>query len=306
MMIWLSRPSMWAYTALSFVLGLLSGLIRYLIVQKTNWLSVSFWLEHIRSSLLAHPSSLFLLILLFFYFLFPANLLIHGVNDLFDYDTDRINTFKQKQKLQNMSDSMTTRQTILLWNIVFLFVIVVSWWVSLAPDFGNLIWLLVLFIFFAIFYSAPPIRAKWVPFLDGLFKLIYIVPALVWYIWMFGSLDNVNPLVLLASLLFIMATHAFAAIPDIYPDKHAWIKTTAVFLWRDLTLVYCAVLYFFMIMFTYPVLWPIAIIVWLLYMSLISFAFFQPKNQVCFKRFPYVNSLVLLLLNIRLVSLVFW
>jgi hypothetical protein len=38
------------------------------------------------------------------------------------------------------------------------------------------------FLFFGIFYSAPPIRAKEIPFLDSFFNILYVFPGIAAYL----------------------------------------------------------------------------------------------------------------------------
>gem|GEM_PF-2272145 len=40
---------------------------------------------------------------------------------------------------------------------------------------------LIIFRFFGIFYSSKPIRAKTIPFIDGIFNILYIIPGLLGY-----------------------------------------------------------------------------------------------------------------------------
>ena len=65
-----SRPRFWFYIFGPYIVGLIAGVVT-------------------RNELLDWRTILFAV-----YFLFPANLLIYGVNDIFDYETDRLNEKK--------------------------------------------------------------------------------------------------------------------------------------------------------------------------------------------------------------------
>ncbi len=65
-----SRPRFWSYVFGPYLVGVVCG-----AADRTDLMGVG--------------PAMFAL-----YFLFPANLLIYGVNDIFDYDTDKLNTKK--------------------------------------------------------------------------------------------------------------------------------------------------------------------------------------------------------------------
>ncbi|MFM9903820.1 MAG: prenyltransferase [Pyrinomonadaceae bacterium] len=205
-----SRPRFWFYVFGPYILGL--------VAAATT-----------RSDLLDWRTVLFAI-----YFLFPANLLIYGVNDIFDYETDRLNEKKAGYELlvdRRRHKGLTF--WILLVNLPFLiaaavFVPVAS--ISLAG-----------FLFFSIFYSAPPIRAKTIPFLDSAFNILYIFPGAFGYQLIYGSFPPV--ILMVAASLWTAAMHAYSAIPDIEADKEAGLKTIATVCGPYLTLAICGFLY---------------------------------------------------------------
>lgn len=291
-----SRPHMRSYTFVSFLLWSTIGIFRYLVLQSSNGITVSYWLHDIWSWIISNPVSLLLMIILLFYFLFPANLLIYWVNDIFDYETDSANKRKLSyEKLLEPHDFSLIRNGILSRNIPFLIAIVVLWWLWWYPGYGHLLWLLTLFIFFAIFYSAPPLRAKSVPFIDWLFKVVYLIPGIIGYLRMFGSLDNISFVVLLSGLLWSLGTHAFSAIPDIKADQKAKIATVATFLGKDKTLAYCAILYFLTTLLSFHAVWPIAIVAGIFYILLVVSVFLNKKTKEIFLWFPWLNTAALLI-----------
>jgi 4-hydroxybenzoate polyprenyltransferase len=169
-------------------------------------------------------------ILFLVYFFLPANVLIYGVNDWWDQDTDRFNP-KKDVKEYRISDA-DGRDLLLL--------LALAGAVSLALFFvldlvGGA--LLLSFLFLSYFYSAPPLRFKEVPVLDFSSNMLYVVPGILGYYLASGALP---PLALvIAGYLHISAMHLFSAIPDIRFDTAAGMMTTAVVLGRRRSLLLC-------------------------------------------------------------------
>ena len=86
-----SRPRFWFYIFGPYILGLLAG------VATRGELSNGIY------------------ILLAIYFLYPANLLIYGVNDIFDYETDKLNP-----KKTDYESFVTPERRSGLWLAIFL------------------------------------------------------------------------------------------------------------------------------------------------------------------------------------------
>ena len=87
------------------------------------------------------------------YFLIPANILIYGINDISDYETDKLNPKKGDGAYEALVGPEKNRalwKWIIFSNIPFFFFV---------PLTTPLIASFVAFIFFASMYSAYPIRA---------------------------------------------------------------------------------------------------------------------------------------------------
>jgi 4-hydroxybenzoate polyprenyltransferase len=202
----ISRPRFWFYTFGPFLIGTAAGI--------DSW------------DRLLNPESL----MLGLYFLFPANLLVYGVNDIFDFETDRINSKKSGYEyLVEPSRHRSLWTWIAVLNVPFLIAISLF-----AP---HVIPSLLAFVFLSVFYSAPPIRAKAIPFLDSLFNLLYVVPGVVAYQLVTSSLPPVWTII--AGGLWTAAMHAYSAIPDIQVDKDAGLDTVATVLGRRGTHIFC-------------------------------------------------------------------
>ncbi|MCM2465181.1 prenyltransferase [Methanoculleus sp. CWC-02] len=171
-------------------------------------------------------------ILFLLYFFLPANLLIYGVNDWWDQETDRFNP-KKDVKEYRISEA-DGRDLLLLLGLAG----AVSLALLAALDTVGKA-LLLSFLFLSYFYSAPPLRFKEVPVLDFSSNMLYVVPGILGYYIASGTLP---PLALvIAGYLHVAAMHLFSAIPDISFDAAAGMTTTAVLLQERRSLLLCLV-----------------------------------------------------------------
>lgn len=217
-----SRPRFWLYLLGPLVLGFLA----------------------------ATPSTALLPLIAFLalYFSFPANLLIYGVNDIFDFQTDKHNA--KKGEYEVLMHPEKQRGVLLVTTILNLLFLVPIAWIELTNGGFLVTASLFGFLFFGIFYSAPPIRAKTVPFLDSFFNILYVFPGIVGYL--VGGGNVINLPILVAATAWCMAMHAFSAVPDIEADTKAGIATVATKLGAANTLTFCATLYATATILTYP------------------------------------------------------
>lgn len=168
------------------------------------------------------------------YFTLPANLLVYGVNDIFDYDTDRLNPKKTAYEALVTPE----RRTILVLAIIALNLPFVAQLIYVP---FAAISMLVVFVLLSIFYSAPPIRAKAKPFLDSAFNVLYMIPGVFAYTMASGHLPPWQAFV--AGALWTAAMHAFSAIPDIDADREAKLPTIATTLGPTGTHLFCLAAY---------------------------------------------------------------
>jgi len=141
------------------------------------------------------------------FFLFPANLYIYGINDMFDYETDKLNPRKvEYEALVEPSEWKSLSTRIALCVIPFLFLIPFK-------NYGAL-YSMIAFLFFAGFYSAKPIRAKAIPVLDSIFSAGHYVATGAFGYYLVGGTGF--PLIpLTAAMCCSVAMHAYSAVPDI-------------------------------------------------------------------------------------------
>ena len=202
----LSRPRFWLYLAGPVLVGVAHG------AQSVP-------------ALFSLPT-----LALFGYFLLPANVLLYGVNDVFDADVDADNPKKRGREARWRGDPVVAGA------VVSSALLGVGLFVLVPP----LAWpYLVGFFLLGVEYSAPPLRFKTTPLLDSLSNGLYVLPGAAAYAALSGSHPPAAGLV--GAWLWAMAMHTFSAVPDIDPDREGGIRTTATVLGERATLAYCAV-----------------------------------------------------------------
>ncbi len=193
---WSSRPISWINTAYPF------GLAYWLATGDTG---LTLWIGAL-------------------FFLIPYNLLMYGINDVFDYESDLRNPRKggiEGALLDPKWHAVTVKAAI--WScvpfVVYLTVIGTS---------SSTSWLY-LTLFAVIAYSAKGLRFKEKPFLDSITSSLHFVGPVI-----FGlSLAEVNlgqPQILIAIIAFFLwgvASHAFGAVQDVLADREGGIASIA-------------------------------------------------------------------------------
>jgi 4-hydroxybenzoate polyprenyltransferase len=254
-----SRPRFWFYVLGPYLVGLVAG------AADLNEL--------------LYPAYL----LIGLYFTFPANLLIYGVNDIFDHETDRINAKKYDYETLVEPDSRGALWlAIAITNLPFAAIFFFANFAASAAVIG--------FLFFSVFYSAPPIRAKTKPFLDSAFNILYAMPGFFAYSLLSGEFPPAA--VVIAALCWTAAMHAYSAIPDIEADKNAGIATIATVCGEYGTIAVCLVLYATSAILSAPYLGFASVTLGLAYVLLMIASFYSAKHGRIFKlykAFPLIN-----------------
>ncbi len=177
------------------------------------------------------PAELFapIALVLFAYFLLPANVLLYGVNDVFDAEVDAENPKKEGREVRYEGGVLVPALVVAsgLLGLVFVPFLPVSGVVAMVA-----------FLALAVQYSAPPLRFKTTPFLDSVSNGLYVLPGVVAYAALAGGTPPLAAVA--AGWLWAMGMHTFSAIPDIEPDRAAGIRTTATVLGESRTYAYCA------------------------------------------------------------------
>lgn len=206
-MVRISRPRFWMYTVGPYILGTFATAPSY-----ATFVSPRFWIY-----------------LLFF--VVAANVLIYGVNDLADTDTDLHNDKKGSYEIRLQKQQRAA--TVVACGLAFgaLVVAVVGQSMLTAVLMG-------IFLVLSIGYSVPPLRFKARPVFDSVSNVLYAMPGfMAATIWAPTSAIPVSAIA--ASWLWCMAMHTFSAIPDVTADKKAGLATTATWLGVRGALIYC-------------------------------------------------------------------
>ena len=169
-----------------------------------------------------------------------------------------------------------------------------------------ILWYLIVFLLSSYLYSCKPLRAKAKPFIDGIMNILYIaVPFSIIGVTILSALINRYEIGFnielisynfFAALLRCMAMHCYSAIPDIEPDRKAWLTTTAVYLGKQNSLIYCAVLYALSAFLSFPTLWWFSIVGWIIYISVMILSMVKKDLFALYKLFPYINLIIWFLL----------
>ncbi|WP_246021114.1 UbiA family prenyltransferase [Arthrobacter echini] len=191
-MVHISRPVLWINTLGTGVIGL--------------WLTGTLWDGDV--------------LVLLVWLTLPFNLLIYGVNDIFDQDTDALNPRKGSLEgaLIRTTEVRAIWVSVLVTNLPFL-----AWFALTLPP-AALAWIAAYALVF-VFYSAPPLRFKARPYLDSISNAAYALP-LVFVPYALGT----SPVwaAALGLMAWSAAKHTYDAVQDIDEDRSVGITTTAV------------------------------------------------------------------------------
>jgi 4-hydroxybenzoate polyprenyltransferase len=191
--LWVSRPISWPNTAYPFAAGYLA------VTQAVDAR----------------------LIIGTLFFLIPYNLVMYGINDVFDYESDIRNP--RKGGIEGAAAAKKLHKPIVITatatSVPFLIALLIL---------GNLaanITLLVV-MFFVLAYSVAGLRFKEKPVLDSVTSSIHFVGPLV-YALTLTEFSTPAWLIVAAFFLWGMASHAFGAVQDIIPDREGGISSIA-------------------------------------------------------------------------------
>lgn len=152
----------------------------------------------------------------------PFNLLIYGVNDIYDQDTDAANPRKGSLEGARIDPSEVRP---IAWAVAAVNLPFLVYFALVLPLAANVAIGLYALVF--VFYSATPLRFKARPFLDSLSNAAYALPLVV--VPLALGVAPVWPAAV-GLMAWSVAKHAFDAVQDIVEDREAGITTTAVLL----------------------------------------------------------------------------
>jgi len=193
-----SRPGLWSTTALFYLMPL----------GRTDILhSGKLWMG-------------------LFFVLFPLGILLYGVNDIVDAETDSLNP--RKGTFMFGSRGGREQLSALKWQIAAVQIpFVAAFYFFVGP---RILWWYAILLLAVGLYNAPGIGWKGRPPLDVLIQASYLLvfvlsswlnnaPQLPWQTFLFGA-------------LFAMHSHVFGEVMDIEPDRLSGRRTTATSIGR--------------------------------------------------------------------------
>lgn len=163
------------------------------------------------------------------YFLIPYNLLMYGINDVFDYESDIRNPRKggiEGAKVRKALHPLIVRAAIWL-NIPFIiYLLFMGTWLA------NIT--LIAVVFLVVAYSAKGLRFKEIPILDSITSSLHFVGPMIYALTLTG-IDTTHWPYIAAFFLWGAASHAFGAVQDIIPDRQGNLSSIATILGARLT-----------------------------------------------------------------------
>ncbi len=212
-----SRPISWINTAFPFA-------ATYLMVERT-----------------VDP----LLIVGTLFFLVPYNLLMYGVNDVFDYESDLLNPRKGGIEGDVVRDRERARKVHrgIIAASVLTVAPMMAWLIIVGTPRSAIA--LVVVVFAVVAYSAPVLRFKERPFLDSFTSAVHFAGPLVYALVLTGTAltgRGVWP-IWVAFLAWGMASHAFGAVQDVRADREGGIASVGTVMGARVTTWFALAMY---------------------------------------------------------------
>lgn len=210
---------------------------RLLIISRPFWW-VNTSVPFLVGALLASESLHTAVIVGFLYFLIPYNIMMYGVNDIFDYESD-IENPRKNGGINGSVLPLTLHKK--LWffiaasNLPFL-----VYFVAIGSIFSTVFLAAMIGLVFA--YSVKGFRYKEIPVLDSLTSAFHYSSPFVFAVVLFSGFQDWLG-IFVAFFLWVAANHAFGAIQDIAPDRKANISSIATKFGSAKTLYFSIFLY---------------------------------------------------------------
>lgn len=163
------------------------------------------------------------------FFLVPYNLLMYGINDVYDYESDLRNPRKGGAEGALLDPEL--HRAVVVTGVILAVPFLVALLLLGGTD-RPVSWLVLAVSLFAVAaYSVPGLRFKERPYLDSITSSTHFVSPAVFGLAVAGA-DVTLALVAVISAFFLwgMASHAFGAVQDVSPDRQAGIASIATVL----------------------------------------------------------------------------
>lgn len=171
------------------------------------------------------------------FFLIPYNLLMYGINDVFDYESDILNP--RKGGIEGMREQKAFHPTIVRASLISIAPFVIYFLIV-----GNLVsrMTFITVLFFVLAYSVKYLRFKEKPVLDSITSSIHFVGPAIVALTLTHFYISIWPIIV-AFFLWGMASQAFGAVQDIIPDRDGKLASVATFFGARRTVQASFVLY---------------------------------------------------------------
>ncbi len=173
---------------------------------------------------------------------FPLCFFIYGINDIYDYKSDEINS--RKGNIEGAIVSKNDFRRIKKLSYLMLVLLLFSSFITFNL---NNILAMSLFIFLSYSYSVPPLRLKEKPILDSITNA-FIVFSVILLAASFSQ--RTIPIIIYYILFAITGIHAFTTALDYEADKKANMKTFAVIIGKRTAIYYAILTQFITIFFS--------------------------------------------------------
>lgn len=203
-----SRPMMWPWTSLMYLVGL-GSFSHFSVLSLTE----------------------------FFLFTFPLNFYLYGLNDVYDTQSDRFNERKNNAQGIISDDTEVAFLKKMIWIPAAVFLLVAF----LSKNLAHIL-LSCAFIMLSFIYSHKWTRIKEIPILDCLNSAaIYTIPGLIAYS-LYAPLSSLSPAFFFL-LLPYMGVHAMTTLVDEEADRKAGMTTIGVAFGKQATTLFTVLLF---------------------------------------------------------------
>lgn len=174
------------------------------------------------------------------FFLIPYNLLMYGINDVFDYESDLRNPRKGGIEGALLSKGL---HKLTIWTSVLSCVPFVVYLLLVGSVTSGA--MLLFAVFTVLAYSVKGLRFKEIPFLDSLTSASHFVNPMLFAAVLVGQSLFAVPLLQawLAFACWAMASHAFGAVQDVKADREGGLSSIGTVIGARATTRFAWVLY---------------------------------------------------------------
>lgn len=220
----------------------------FMVSRPVSWINTAY--PFAVAYLLAGGSDYVLLVVATIFFLIPYNLMMYGVNDIFDYESDIRNP--RKGGIEGMREQKELHPVIAK-AVVISSTPFIAYLLFVGTLVSNMV--LAVVLFFVVAYSIAKLRFKERPFLDSVTSSIHFVGPAVYGLSLTTFAPEAWPYII-AFFAWGMASHAFGAVQDIVPDREGHIASIATVMGARATVWFSMILYAVasVLMFMQP--WP--------------------------------------------------